>query len=120
MNLLDLFRRKGEIAIRILIRNLPTHEWSSTALCLTRVPRGDSPFPGDDAGAPFHEHHFEFVIAEGPGPVPQPLTFRTAQPVGHYFVILRVMISRRIRGKVGLQIENFNLSGGAATVLPGV
>ena len=118
MRLLDLVRRKGEIAVRIVIRDLPVHEWSSTMLCLTRVQSSDSPFPATDPGAPFHRVDYEIAIAEGPGPVVQPLAVRTKQPVGHYYVFLRVMLSRRIRDQVGLQIENFNLSGGAATVHP--
>jgi hypothetical protein len=59
------------------------------------------------------------VITRGVGKLMQPLNARTKQPGGFYFVILQVMIGRKIKDTIGLQIENFNLSGGAAAVRHG-
>jgi hypothetical protein len=119
MGFLDHFRRKGEIEIEIAIRNLPEHLWSSAYLCLTKVPLADSPFPADDPGAPLHKCDAQVVITEGPGQLTQPLIARTQQPSGFYFVLLRVMLGRKIKDTFGLQIENFNLSGGAAAARHG-
>jgi len=116
----DRLRRRGDIAVDIYVRKLPEHMWYSAYLCLTKVPRVDSPFPTDDPGAPFHKCDEAIQIAEGFGRLVQPLIAKTTQPNGFYFVMLRVMLGRMIKDEKAAQIENFNLSGEAAEVAPGV
>ena len=112
MSLLDRFRRRGEAEGTILIRELPEHHLLDITLGFTRVAGKTSPFPRKDPGAPFHVRDHVVRIKGASEPEVQPFTFQTRQPVGNYYLVLRVMMARKIRGKVGIQIENFGLGSG--------
>jgi len=106
----------GEVEGTISIGDLPNHHSFTASLGFTKVPTATSPFPQDDPGAPFHKRDRVLTIKEPGDPEAQPLTFHTKQPVGHYYIVLRVMLAREIRGKIGIQIENFSLSEAPAIV----
>jgi|GEM_PF-6681176 len=112
MRFLDHLRKKGAIMGSISIRDLPDHHSFIAYLAFTRVRAKDSPFPADDPGAPFHKCDYIVPIKETNDTEVQPFTFEAEEPIGFYYLVLRVIIARRISGKMGFQIENFSLSAG--------
>lgn len=112
MSLLDRFRKKGWVMGSISIRDLPVHDSLIAVLAFTRVSSKDSAFPSDDPGAPFHKCDYAVPIKAVDDLGAQPFTFNVREPVGFYYLVLRVTLGRRIRGKIGAQIENFPLSTG--------
>jgi len=111
MRFLDRFRKKGAIMGSISIRDLPAHGPFIAYLAFTKVSAKDSPFPADDPGAPFHKCDYVVPIKEVDEPEAQPFTFRAEEPIGFYYLVLRVILTR-ISGRLGVQIENFPLSAG--------
>ena len=116
LSFLDRFRKKGEVVGAIFVKDLPEHHSLDVSLGFTRVRTRSSPFPADDPGAPFHTRDYVATVKKGSDPEIQPLSFETEQPVGYYYLVLRLMLAREIRGKVGVQIENFPLGGGAVEI----
>lgn len=101
------FRRKGGVTGSISIRGLPPYRGLMAQLAFTMVSAPDSPFPADDPGAPFHKCDHIVSIKEIGEQEVNPLEFDVEAPIGYYYLTLRVTVAREIRGKLGLQIENF-------------
>jgi hypothetical protein len=116
MRFLDRLRKKGAIIGSIIIRDLPAHHSFIAYLAFTRVPAKDSPFPADDRGAPFHKCDYIAPIKGANDPETQPFTFKLEEPIGFYYLILRVIMARPIRDKMTFQIENFSLSEGPVEI----
>ena len=109
MGFFDLFRRKGGVAGFFSIRNMPAHELLTVRVVFTRVPEKDSPLPAYDPDDPFLKGDYLVTILEAGEPEAQPFEFKTRLPEGYYCVAMAAWLTREIKGRPSVQIENFDM-----------
>lgn len=103
---LDIFRRKGLLTGRVVVRGLPSLKMYSVSLAFFPVSNAASapPFDGDPAADHYTD---EAEVKEVEENREMPLSFRFEHPAGYYYLGVGVIAYFEREGRMFAQVERF-------------
>ena len=106
MRILDLFRKKGVVAGRVVLHGLPPHKMFSASVSVFRVASATSrpPFGGNP---PAHQLKDTVALKSDEEPEDKPLQFRLERSVGFYHLAVSVIAYIERDDKLLAWVERF-------------